>query len=75
MRACGRERQGCLLGVLTLLFLLEKKVLEKDRERQIILFGFNQQNRWVSSLIDERFSFQVYHSLIYLKLRFKNFLL
>jgi len=24
MRACGRERQGCLLGVLTLLFLLAK---------------------------------------------------
>jgi hypothetical protein len=24
------------------------------------------------SLIDERFSFQVYHSLIYLKLRFKR---
>jgi hypothetical protein len=43
-------------------------------EGVLTLFEFNLQNRWVSSLIDEWFSFSHLFGFNPLKLRFKNFL-
>jgi len=56
MRACGRERQGCLLGVLTLLFLLEKKVFSYEGfyngvfcafyDGRLVLFTLSSMKAW-----------------------------
>jgi len=60
MRACGRERQGYLLGVLTLLFSLEKKVFSYEGFYNGVFWAFMTAG-WSSLHIILRKSKREYH--------------